>query len=177
MGFLGTYGYILSIFGIIFLGLAILLSLFVIIPASYWLFSSLSSNRGPAVFRRLFAMLVIILVSSSYLNSPTFYGMAQWRKTTLIFSFIVGIVIPVLRIDLLRVDHSSDRVLAMLAGLWWLILVISEALLVSGVEGQSVLLYFFIAVTGILCGAILGTTAARIAKQKLVQSEPEAGSS
>ncbi len=38
MGFLGTYGYILSIFGIIFLGLAILLSLFVIIPASYWLF-------------------------------------------------------------------------------------------------------------------------------------------
>jgi len=177
MGFLGTYGYILSIFGIIFLGLAILLSLFVIIPASYWLFSSLSSNRGPAVFRRLFAMLVIILVSSSYLNSPTFYGMAQWRKTTLICSFIVGIVIPVLRIDLVQLDRLSDRILASLAGLWWLILVISEALLVSGVEGQSVLLYFFIAVTGILCGAFLGTTAARIAKQKLVQSEPEAGSS
>lgn len=177
MGFLGTYGYILSIFGIVFLGLAILLSLFVIIPASYWLFSSLSSNRGPAVFRRLFAMLVIILVSSSYLNSPTFYGMAQWRKTTLICSFIVGIVIPVLRIDLLRLDRSSDSVLAMLAGLWWLILVISEALLVSGVQGQTGLLYLFIAVTGILCGSILGTTAARIAKQKLVQSEPEAGRS
>jgi peptidoglycan/LPS O-acetylase OafA/YrhL len=176
MGFLGTYGYILSIFGIVFLGLAILLSLFVIIPASYWLFSSLSSNRGPAVFRRLFAMLVIILVSSSYLNSPTFYGMAQWRKTTLICSFIIGIVIPVLRIDLLSLDRSLDRVLAMLAGLWWLMLVISEALLVSGVQGQSVLLYLFIAVTGILCGAILGTTAARIAKQKLVQSKPEAGS-
>ena len=37
--------------------------------------------------------------------------------------------------------------------------------------------FLVIAVTGILCGAILGTTAARIAKQKLVQSEPEAGSS
>jgi peptidoglycan/LPS O-acetylase OafA/YrhL len=177
MGFLATYGHILSYFGIVFLGLAILVSLFVIIPASYWLFSSLSSNRGPAVFRRLFAMLVIILVSSSYLNSPTFYGMAQWRKTTLICSFIVGIVIPVLRIDLVQLDRLSDRILASLAGLWWLILVISEALLVSGVEGQSVLLYLFIVVTGILCGAVLGTTAARIAKQKLVQSEPEAGSS
>ncbi len=35
--------------------------LFVIIPAST-IFSSLSSNRGPAVFRRLFAMLVIFIV-------------------------------------------------------------------------------------------------------------------
>ena len=102
--------------------------------------------------------------------------MAQWRKTTLICFFIIGIVIPVLRIDLLHLDRSSDRFLAMLAGMWWLILIISEALLVSGVEGQSVLLYIFIAVTGFLCGAILGTTAARIAKQKLDQSEPEAGS-
>jgi len=176
MGFFATYGHILSYFGIAFLGLAILVSLCAIIPACYWLFSSLSSNRGPAVFRRLLTMVVISLVSSSYLGSPAFYGMAQWRKTTLICAFILGVAIPILRTDLIRLDRHSDRVLAMLAGLWWLILIVSEALLVSGVEGQSVLLYLFIAVTGILCGAILGTTAARVAKQKLDQSMPEAGS-
>ncbi len=176
MGFLATYGHILSYFGIAFLGLAILVSLCAIVPACYWLFSSLSSNRGPAVFRRLLTMVVISLVSSSYLGSPAFYGMAQWRKTTVICAFILGIVIPVLRTDLVRLDRYSNRVLAMLAGLWWLILVVSEALLISGVSEQSVLLYLFMAVTGFLCGAIIGTTAARTAKQKLVQSMPEAGS-
>jgi len=176
MGFLATYGHILSYFGIAFLGLAILVSLCAIVPACYWLFSSLSSNRGPAVFRRLLTMVVISLVSSSYLGSPSLYGMAQWRKTTVICAFILGVVIPVLRTDLVRLDRYSNRALAMLAGLWWLILVVSEALLISGVSEQSVLLYLYMAVTGFLCGTIIGTTVARTAKQKLVQSMPEAGS-
>ena len=176
MGFFATYGHILSYFGIAFLTLAILVSLCAIIPACYWLFSALSSNRGPAVFRRLLTMVVIGFVSSAYLGSPVFYGMAPWRKTTLICAFILGVAIPVFRADLIRLNRHSDRVLAMLGGLWWLILVISEALLVSGVQGQSALLYLFMAVTGFLCGAILGTTVARTAKQKLVQSIPETGS-
>lgn len=173
MGFTETCSHILSYFGIAFLGLAILISICVIIPACYWLFTSLSLNRGAVVFRRLLSLVVIGFISYSYLGAPFFYGMAQWRKTTFICALIAGVLIPVLRADRVRLERRSDRGLAMLSGLWWAILVFSEALLVSGVPGQAILLYFFMAVTGLLCGAILGTTTARLAKQ--VMTEPAAG--
>lgn len=177
MQFAETYYYILSYFGIAFLGLAILVSICAVIPACYWLFSALSSNRGPAVFRRILALVVVCFISYSYLGSPLFYGIAQWRRTTILCAFIIGLLLPILRTDGVRLEKRTDRGLAMLSGLWWAILVLSEALLVSGVPGQAVLLYLFMAVTGLLCGAILGVTTARIAKQKVVEPATGAGGS
>ncbi len=177
MGFAETYYHILSYFGIAFLGLAILVSICAVIPACYWLFSALSSNRGPAVFRRLLALVVVGFISYSYLGSPFFYGIAQWRRTTILCAFIIGLLLPILRSDGVRLEKRTDRGLAMLSGLWWAILVLSEALLVSGVPGQAVLLYLFMAVTGLLCGAVLGVTTARIAKQKMVEPATGAGGS
>lgn len=166
MGFLETYGHLLSYFGIAVLGIAILVSICAVIPACYWLFSALSSHRGSVVFRRLLAAIVIGFISYSYLGSAFFYGMAVWRRTTVISAFIVGLMAPVLLIARIDLEKRSSRGLAMLSGLWWALLVLSEALLVSGVAEQAVLLYPFMAVAGLLCGAILGSTAARMAKRQ-----------
>jgi hypothetical protein len=169
MGFIEIYGYILSYFGIGLLGLGILISICGIIPACYWLFTSVSVNGGPFVFRRILAMLALIFVASSYLHSPSFYEVAGWWKTTFFGTFILGFLVPVLRTDLVHLDCRTDRGIAMLSGLWWGILVFSEALLVSGAPQQAIVLYLFTAVTGFLSGGILGTTLARIARQKMAE--------
>jgi len=129
------------------------------------------------VFRRLLALVVVGFISYSYLGSPFFYGIAQWRRTTILCAFIIGLLLPIIRSDGVRLEKRTDRGLAMLSGLWWAILVVSEALLVSGVQGQAVLLYLFMAVTGLLYGAVLGVTTARIAKQKMVEPAAGAGGS
>ncbi len=56
----------------------------------------------------------------------------------------------------------------MLSGLWWAILVLSEALLVSGVPGQAFSFISLWLYGPSLC-AVRGVTTARIAKQKLVE--------
>lgn len=129
------------------------------------------------MFRRLLALVVVGFISYSYLGSPFFYGIAQWRRTTILCAFIIGLLLPIIRSDGVRLEKRTDRGLAMLSGLWWAILVVSEALLVSGVQGQAVLLYLFMAVTGLLYGAVLGVTTARIAKQKMVEPAAGAGGS
>ncbi len=175
MGFLETYGYILSYFGIGLLGLGILLSICGIIPACYWLFASVSANRGFVVFRRLLVMLAVILVASSYVRSSSFYEAAGWWKTTFLGTFLLSFFVPVLRMDRVHLDRRADRGLAMISGLWWGILVFSEALLVSGLAQQTIVLYLFVGVTGILSGSILGTTFARTARQKMAESTQAAG--
>ena len=70
MGFVEVYKYILSYFGIGILGIGILLSIGLIIPACYWLFTCASANRGAAVFRRVMLVLVIMLISFSYVRAP-----------------------------------------------------------------------------------------------------------
>jgi hypothetical protein len=170
MGFIETYSNILSYFGIGFLGVGILVSICGIVPACYWLFTSAAANRGSVVFRRILVMLAVILVSFSYLGSPSFYEAAGWWKVTFLGALILGFIIPVLRTDLLRLDRRTDRGIAIISGVWWGILVFSEALLVSGAPHQIVVLYVFVAVTGMFSGGILGTTTARIARQKMVES-------
>ena len=165
MGFTETWSYILSYFGIFFLGLAIFISICAVIPACYWLFSSLASNRGPMIFSRIVAFLVVAYITYSYLGSPFFYGIASWRRTTIISAFVVGLVVPLLRMGNLRLERRSDRGLAVLSSVWWGILVVSEALLVSGYAQQGLLLYLFMAATGLVCGAIFGSTIARLGRQ------------
>jgi hypothetical protein len=120
-------------------------------------------------------MLSVIFVASSYVGSPSFYEAAGWWKTTFFGAFLPGFFVPVLRMDLVRLDRRSDRGIAMISGLWWGILVFSEALLVSGVPDQAIILYLFVAVTGILSGGILGTTFARTARQRMTESTQTAG--
>jgi hypothetical protein len=170
MGFIETYGYILSYFGIGLLGLGILISICGIIPACYWIFTSVSTNRGPAIFRRVLVMTAVIFVASSYVHSTPFYEAAGWWKTTFFAAFLPGFLVPVLRMDLVRLDRRADRGLAMVSCLWWGILVFSEALLISGVLHQAIVLYLFVGMTGILSGSTLGTTFARTARQKMAES-------
>jgi hypothetical protein len=170
MGFFETYGYILSYFGIGLLGLGILISIVGIVPACYWLFTSVSVNRGPVIFRRILVMIAVIFIASSYVRSPSFYEAAGWWKTTFFAAFLLGFFVPVLRMDLDRLDRRADRGIAMISCLWWGILVFSEALLISGVIHQAMVLYLFVRMTGILSGSILGTTFARTARQKIAES-------
>lgn len=175
MGFIETYGYILSYFGIGLLGLGILISICGIVPACYWIFTSVSANRGPVVFRRVLVMLAVIYVTSSYVRSPSFYEAAGWWKTTFFAAFLIGFFVPVLWMDRVRLDCRTDRGIAMISCLWWGILVFSEALLVSGVPHQAIVLYLFVGVTGVLSGSMLGTTFARTARQKMAESTQSAG--
>jgi len=175
MGFAEAYSYILSYFGIGLVGLGILISICGIIPACDWLFRSLSGNGGPVIFRRLLAMLTVIFVSSFYLGSPAFYEIAGWWKTTFLGGFALGFAVPVLRADLLQLDRRTDRSLSIIAGIWWGILVFSEALLVSGAPHQAVVLYLFAAVTGILAGGTLGITVTRTARQKMAEPAEASG--
>lgn len=170
MGFTEIYGYILSYFGIGILGLGILLSLGLIIPACYWLFTSLAVNKGSVVFRRMLVMFAVIYISFSYLGSPAFYEAAGWWKITFLGAFILGFIVPVLRMDIVRRDRRRDRGLAWISGAWWTLLVFSEALLVSGATHQVVVLYLFIGIAGILCGSMIGTTIAQTARRKIAES-------
>jgi VanZ family protein len=167
MGFVETYGHILSYFGIGLLGLGILVSIFGIISACYWLFTSVSNTQGPVISRRLLVVLAVIAVSSSYLGSPSFYEVMGWWKTTIFGTFILGFMAPILRTDLVRLERRADRGIAMIAGIWWSILVFSEALLVSGAPNQAIVLYLFAAVAGIFAGSTLGVTVARTARMKM----------
>lgn len=175
MGFTEIYGYILSYFGIGFLGLGILLSVGLIIPACYWLYTALAVNKGSVVFRRLLVMLAIIYFSFSYLHSPSFYEVAGWWKLTFLGAFILGFILPVLRMDIIRPNRRRDRALAWLSGAWWGLLVFSEALLVSGAPHQAAVLYLFIGVAGILCGGMIGTTFVETARRKIAESAQAAG--
>ena len=175
MGFTEIYGYILSYFGIGFLGIGILLSIGLIIPACYWLFTSLAVNKGSVVFRRMLVMLAVIYISFSYLGSPAFYEAAGWWKITFLGTFILGFIVPVFRMDIVRLDRRRDRGLAWISSAWWILLVFSEALLVSGAPHQVVVLYLFIGIAGILCGSMIGTTLAQTARRKIAESAQAAG--
>jgi len=167
MGFIETYSHILSYFGIGLLGLGILISICGIIPACYWLFTSVSSNGGPVIFRRILVTLAVIFVSTSYLGSPSFYEVMGWWKATISGAFIVGFIATILRTDLVRLEQRTGRGIAIIAGIWWFVLVFSEGLLVSGAPHQAIVLYLFAAVTGIFAGGTLGTTVARTARMKM----------
>jgi hypothetical protein len=166
MGFAEVYKYILSYFGIGFLSIGILLSIGLVIPACYWLFTSVSVNQGAVVFRRILLMLAIMYISFSYVRAPSFYEIGGWWKTTFWAAVVVGFLVPVFRIDIIHFDRKQDRAIAVISGLWWILLIFSEALLVSGVPYQAFILYLFVAVAGILCGGMIGTTVAQIAKRK-----------
>ncbi|HBB17852.1 MAG TPA: hypothetical protein DCZ97_12955 [Syntrophus sp. (in: bacteria)] len=175
MGFTEMYSYILSYFGICFLGLGILLSMGLIIPACYWLFTTFAVNEGSVVFRRLLVMLAVIYISFSYLGTPSFYEAAGWWKTTFFGAFILGFIVPVLRMDISRLDRRRDRGLAWISGVWWSLLVFSEALLVSEASHQAMVLYLFTGVAGILCGVTIGTTFAQTARRKIAESAQATG--
>ncbi|PKN53519.1 MAG: hypothetical protein CVU55_02535 [Deltaproteobacteria bacterium HGW-Deltaproteobacteria-13] len=175
MGFFETYSYILSYFGIGFLGLGILLSIALIIPACYWLFTSLSVNQGSVAFRRIILMFVVTYISFAYLRSPSFYEIMGWWKTTFLITFIIGFIVPVLRMDIARPDRKKDRGIAFISGAWWSLLIFSEALLVSGASYQVVVLYLFTGISGILCGGMMGTTFAQTARRKISESVPATG--
>ncbi|MBN1472167.1 MAG: hypothetical protein JW925_10335 [Syntrophaceae bacterium] len=175
MGFAEVYKYILSYFGIGFLGIGILLSVGLIIPACYWLFTSVSVNKGAVVFRRILLMLAIMYVSFSYLRAPSFYEIGGWWKTTFWATFVIGFIVPVFRLDIARPDRRKDRVIAWMSGVWWTLLIVSEALLVSGATLQAFILYLFIVVTGLLCGGMMGTTVAQTAKRKISESTEATG--
>ncbi|MBN1363700.1 MAG: hypothetical protein JW976_02745 [Syntrophaceae bacterium] len=170
MGFSEVYKYILSFFGIGFLGIGILLSICLIIPACYWLFTSVSFNKGAVVFRRIFVMLAVMYISFSYLRAPYFYEIGGWWKITFWLSFIIGFIVPVLRLGIVRLNRQRDRGIALISSVWWTLLIFSEALLVSGTPHQAFILYPFMIVTGILCGGIMGITVAQTAKQKISKS-------
>lgn len=175
MGFAEVYKYILSYFGIGLLGIGILLSIGLIIPACYWLFTSVSLNKGAVIFRRILLMLAIMYISFSYLRAPSFYEIGGWWKTTFWVSFIIGFIVPVLRLDIVRPDGQGDRSIAWISGVWWFLLIFSEALLVSGTPHQSFILYPFMIVTGILCGGMMGITSAQTAKRKISESAGATG--
>lgn len=175
MGFAEVYKYILSYFGIGFLGIGILLSIGLIIPACYWLFTSVSVNKGAVVFRRILLMLAIMYISFAYLRAPSFYEIGGWWKTTFWAAFIVGLIVPVLRLDIARPDRQKDRGMAWIAGVWWFLLIFSEALLVSGAPHQAFVLYPFTIVTGIFCGGMIGLTVAQTAKRKVSESTEATG--
>lgn len=174
MGFAEVYKYILSYFGIGFLVIGILLSIGLIIPACYWLFASVSVNKGAVVFRRILLMLAIMYISFAYVSAPSFYEIGGWWKTTFWAAFIIGFMVPVFRIDIIRLDRQQDRAVAMISGLWWILLIFSEGLLVSGVPYQAFILYLLIGVAGIFCGGMIGTTVAQTAKRKMSESSETA---
>ncbi len=170
MGFAEVYKYILSYFGIGFLGIGILLSIALVIPACYWLFTSVAINKGTVIFRRILLMLVIMYISFSYLRAPFFYEIGGWWKTTFWAAFVISFIVPVLRLDIARSDHHKDRGIAWMSGAWCLLLIFSEALLVSGMPHQAFVLYPFIIMTGVLCGSMMGITVAQTAKRKISES-------
>ena len=174
MGFAEVYGHILSYFGIGFLGLGILVSICAIIPACYWIFSSLSNNRGSLVFRRMLVILAVFYISFSYLRSPVFFEAAGWWKVTFFSAAVIGFIVPLLRLDMAGPERRSDRGIAMVSGLWWGLLVFSEALLVSGAPHQVIVLYLFTGVAGLLCGGTLGSTLARTARRRPSEAAPTA---
>ncbi len=175
MGFAEVYKYIISYFGIGFLGIGILLSIGLIIPACYWLFISVSVNKGSVVFRRIFLMIVIMYISFAYLRAPSFYEIGGWWKTTFWAVFVIGFIAPVLRMDIARSDRQKDRGMAWISGVWWFLLIFSEALLVSGAPHQAFVLYPFIIVSGVLCGGMMGVTVAQTAKRKISESTEATG--
>ena len=175
MGFSEVYKYILSYFGIGFLGIGILLSIGLIIPACYWLFTSLSVNKGAVIFRRILVMFAVMYISFFYLRSPSFYEIGGWWRITFLISFIIGFIAPVFRLDIARPDCRSDRGIAWISGGWWFLLIFSEALLISGAPHQAFVLYPFMVVTGILCGGMIGITVAQIAKRKISESAEATG--
>jgi hypothetical protein len=175
MGFSEVYKYILSYFGIGFLGIGILLSIGLIIPACYWLFTSLSVNKGAVIFRRILVMFAVMYISFYYLRAPSFYEIGGWWRITFLISFIIGFIAPVLRLDIVQPDQQKDRGIAWISGVWWFLLIFSEALLVSGAPHQAFVLYPFMIVTGILCGGMIGITVVQTAKRKISESAEATG--
>jgi len=171
MGFVEVYKYILSYFGIGILGIGILLSIGAIVPACYWLFTCASANRGAAVFRRIMLALVIILISFSYVRAPFFYEIHGWWKVTFWAAFAVGLLVPVFTADISRADRRPSRGIIIMSCLWWVMLILSEDLLVSGMPYQALTLYIFIAVAGLLCGTMIGTSVSQTLKGRISESK------
>ncbi|HOE80636.1 MAG TPA: hypothetical protein PLC37_00205 [Smithellaceae bacterium] len=171
MGFVEVYKYILSYFGIGILGIGILLSIGLIIPACYWLFTCASANRGAAVFRRVMLVLVIMLISFSYVRAPFFYEIHGWWKVTFWLAFAAGVLVPVFMADTGPADRRPSRMIIIMSCLWWVMLIFSEALLVSGMPYQAVTLYIFIAVGGLFCGTMIGTSVSQTLKGRISESQ------
>lgn len=167
MGFAEVYKYILSYFGIGFLGIGILLSIVLIIPAGYWLFSALAMNKGAVVFRRMIVLIAVIYLSFSYVRTPSFYEMAGWWKSAFLTGFALAAIVHFLRMDIARVDRRRDRALAWLSMIWFGLLIFSEALLVSWAAYQVWVLYLFMGMAGVLCGSIIGRTFVQTARRKI----------
>ena len=171
MCFVEVYKYILSYFGIGILGIGILLSIGAIVPACYWLFTCASANRGAAVFRRIMLALVIILISFSYVRAPFFYEIHGWWKVTFWAAFAVGLLVPVFTADISRAGRRPSRGIIIMSCLWWVMLILSEALLVSGMPYQALTLYIFIAVAGLLNGTMIGTSVSQTLKGRISESK------
>lgn len=167
MGFVEVYRHILSYFGIGFLGVGILLSIVLIIPAGYWLFTALAFNKGAVVFRRMLVLLAVLYISFSYVRSPSFYEIAGWWKTVCLAGFVLAVVVHFLRMDIARIDRRRDRGLAWLSVAWFGLLIFSEALLVSWAIYQVWVLYLFMGAAGILCGSITGRTLVQTARRNI----------
>jgi hypothetical protein len=167
MGFTEVYKYILSYFGIGFLGVGILLSIVLIIPAFYWLFTALAHNKGALVFRRILVMFAVVYISFSYSRSPSFFEIAGWWKTVFLGGFAFAFIVHFLRLDIARIDRRRDRALAWISAVWFGLLIFSEALLVSWATYQVWVLYFFMGSAGILCGSITGRTFVQTARRKI----------
>lgn len=175
MGFSEIYSFILSYFGIVLLGAGIMLSIALIVPACHWLFISLSVNNGAVAFRRIIVMLTVMYLTFSYLRSPSFYEVAGWWRTTFFATFVIGFMVPALRLDIVRPDRKRDRGIAIISVVWWMLLIFSEALLISGALLQTFILYPFTAVAGILCGSMMGVTVAQTARRKISESAQATG--
>ena len=86
-------------------------------------------------------------------------------ESTFWLAFTAGVLVPVFMADT-GANRRPSKMIIIMSCLWWVLLIFSEALLVSGMPYQAVTLYIFIAVGGLFCGTMIGTSVSQTLKGK-----------